>query len=211
MQQQFGELTVIKSEIRIKPRADRPNGVGRKLRFWLVRCSCGREFKISDRSLRTGSQKCKGCSHSGKNCSAFSHGSAIRGEETPEYRCWKSIKVRCYNSNYKQFPDYGGRGIRVCQRWLDSFENFLADMGQKPSHSYSIQRQDNDGDYSPENCYWATDKEQRRNKRTTYWVTINGKTQSLVDWFDELGVKKSTFYSRKKRGLSDIECLLGKN
>lgn len=82
-----------------------------------------------------------------------------------EYRTWRSMKERCYNPNNKKYKDYGGRGIKVCDRWLNNFENFHADMGPRPSKEYSLDRIDNNGDYMPTNCKWATIIEQRRNQR----------------------------------------------
>ncbi len=211
----FGKLTVIEERWRQRDRNDRPGT--RKVKFWLVQCSCGsKPFELSDYKLRHGSQACRSCTHSGDNNSKKSHGESgtggrqYRSSETPEYRCWKTIKNRCYNQNFKQYSDYGGRGIRVCQRWLDSYADFLADMGRKPSSLYSIQRRDNDGDYTPSNCFWATDKEQRRNKRTTRLLTARGKTQSRIDWIEELGLSENTFDWRSKQGWSDEEILFGR-
>ena len=89
-----------------------------------------------------------------------------RGQERPEYKAWKNMKSRCYIPGTTQYKDWGGRGIKVCERWLESFENFLADMGERPNANYSLSRKDNDGDYTPDNCMWATSFEQNTNKRT---------------------------------------------
>ena len=213
--QTFGKLVVIgPGSVRVIDRNDRPGAV-KVIKFWLVQCSCGSEpFELIDRTLRNGSQACKSCTHSGNNNSIKSHGecSGRRKDrkETPEYRCYKSIKTRCYNTKYKQYDDYGGRGIRVCQRWLDSYLNFLEDMKRRPSPYHSIGRRNNDGDYCPENCFWATDKEQRRNKRTTRWLTARGKTQAREDWLEELGLSRSTFEWRSMQGWLDEEILFGK-
>lgn len=111
------------------------------------------------------------------------------------------MRTRCNNARNHKFPDYGGRGIKVCARW-DSFEAFLADMGQRPTPRHTIERIDNDGDYTPENCRWATAAEQARNRRSTKPVTINGETRLLTEWFEVAAVSPVGFYDRIRRGWS---------
>ena len=91
---------------------------------------------------------------------------------TPTYNSSMGMRQRCHNPNAWNYPHYGGRGIQVCNRWLESFENFLADMGEKPSRRHSIGRVDNDGDYTPENCRWETMNQQVRNKRWPDWTGV---------------------------------------
>lgn len=208
-------LTILEEKTRSYHRSDRPKGAGRIRRFYLVQCSCGsKPFEISMASFDSNGQ-CRSCHNTVKNPNR-SHGESshiVRGERTagtPEYRTWKSIQTRCYNKHYKQYRDYGGRGITVCQRWLESYSNFLSDMGRRPSFKHSIGRRNNDGPYSPENCFWATDQEQRLNKRTTVLVLLNGVTKPATTWCKELGVSKATFYWRRNQGWTDVECLLGK-
>ncbi|MFY9952108.1 hypothetical protein [Bradyrhizobium sp.] len=93
------------------------------------------------------------------------HGDARRGAKTAEWRCWVGIRQRCYDANYRVFKNYGARGIKVCDRWLESYENFLADMGRKPSAAHSIDRIDVNGNYEPANCRWATTSQQNSNQR----------------------------------------------
>lgn len=117
----------------------------------------------------------------------------------PTYQCWQDMKQRCYNENHKQYPNYGARGIVVCERWLNSFENFLTDMGDKPD-AMTIDRIDNDGNYSPDNCRWATNHEQQRNKRTTHKIEHNGMCKTLREWAKYLGVHEATLSYRLNKG-----------
>jgi hypothetical protein len=110
---------------------------------------------------------------------------------------------RCYRENAQQFRHYGGRGITVCDRWRESFENFLADMGPKPTPKHSIDRfPDTNGNYEPGNCRWATQSQQMRNSRLTRMVTVNGETRAAADWGDETGVKYKTIVDRIDHGVS---------
>jgi hypothetical protein len=108
---------------------------------------------------------------------------------------WRQMLKRCHNPRDKYWHRYGGRGITVCERWL-VFENFFADVGPRPTESYSIDRIDNDGNYEPGNVRWATSSEQARNSCTTVNVTMNGKTKCILEWSQELGIKASTLYAR---------------
>lgn len=206
--QTFGKLTVLAVA---EPRY---YGKRRNLnRFWLCECDCGERVERRGTDLKSGySWACRSCSMKGEKNSRFKHG-ACKGTrrhrvETPEYRCWKTIKTRCYNLKHHEYHRYGGRGIRVCDRWLNSFENFLADMGARPPE-HQINRLDNDGDYSPENCHWTTDPIQRRNKSTTKLITLDGEEQCLVDWLRILKVPKATYYWRVRHGWSEVEALSG--
>jgi hypothetical protein len=111
------------------------------------------------------------------------------------------MRRRCSNSNARYFKDYGGRGIKVCTRWLgrDGFENFFADMGECPV-GFTLDRRDNDGDYEPSNCRWATRKEQARNRRSSRDITIDGRTMTLAAWAEALSVKYTTLRNRLYAG-----------
>lgn len=137
----------------------------------LCRCSCGIEREVSTSKLWGG--KSKTCGHSArypevvtkKTSHLFRHGLARRASErTTEYSTWLAMKQRCSNPKNLRFRHYGGRGIKVCDQWTQSFSNFLADMGPKPGKDYSIDRINNDGDYEPSNCRWATIAEQHANQ-----------------------------------------------
>lgn len=123
--------------------------------------------------------------------------------KNPAYQVWADMKQRCLNPKVPQYHNYGGRGITVCDRWLSSFENFLIDMGEKPAGK-SIDRINNDGNYEPGNCRWATSKEQRDNQRTTHLIEIQGVTKPLRDWARDYGIHETTIHGRLRRGW-DIE------
>lgn len=155
--QRFGRLLVIE-EFPAEP------GLGyRRAR---CRCDCGVESIVAVTSLRAGLTRSCGCAiREATRARSLRHGECTDRKRTPEFRAWVGMKTRCLNVNVKSFPNYGGRGIVVCPRWLHSFENFLADMGRRPSPKHSIDRFDNDGPYAPDNCRWATPHEQRLNQR----------------------------------------------
>ena len=106
---------------------------------------------------------------------------------------------RCNEEQHYNYKNYGGRGIKVCERWMSDFWNFVEDMGEKPSQAYSLDRIDNDGNYSPDNCKWSTSKEQNNNRRGRVNITYNGKTQSLSEWSRETGIKRVTLQKRLER------------
>lgn len=132
--------------------------------YWLCLCTCGASHIVRSDNLRSGSVKrCKNCQSNLRTQGVrLDHGLT----DTPTYKSWISMRYRCTNQKYSEYKYYGGRGITVCERWIDSFENFLADMGERPKGK-SLDRIDPYGNYCPENCRWATAKEQANNKRTT--------------------------------------------
>jgi hypothetical protein len=127
--------------------------------------------------------------------------------DSTSYAIWKSMRTRCCNKNCAAYKHYGGRGIKICQRWMDSFENFLNDMGERPSMEHTLDRIDNNGDYCVENCRWATQLEQKNNTRKNAFLSFNGKTQTIAYWARELNLSPATISGRYQRGLSDIDCL----
>lgn len=114
---------------------------------------------------------------------------------------WGSMKTRCQNPNHVYFARYGGRGIRVCKRW-QNFECFLADMGPRPGRNYSLDRIDNDGDYEPGNCRWASTKKQGRNTSQNRIIEHNGVRKTLIEWSEEIGIGKTVLRNRLDRGWS---------
>lgn len=127
------------------------------------------------------------------------HGHARQGNISPEWRAWSSMRSRCLLETHPAYDRYGGRGIRVCERW-ESFEAFLEDMGPRPSADHSLDRKDNDGDYTPENCRWATRKQQTRNRRDNRLLTIEGVTKPAATWAEDVGLNYSILKDRIRSG-----------
>lgn len=114
------------------------------------------------------------------------------------YPVWSGMKRRCCKKTHKNYKHYGGRGIKVCDRWLNSFDNFIEDMGDRPSPEYQLGRMDNDGDYCPENCRWVTKKENQRNKRNNVCITAFGETKCVVEWVEDDRCKISEYVLRNR-------------
>lgn len=119
----------------------------------------------------------------------------------PVYYVWTAMKDRCYNRNNRQYPDYGGRGIVVCDRWLSSYHDFAADMGERPQN-HSIDRIDNDGNYEPGNCRWADKSTQQRNRRVAVFVEIEGQTYRAIELAERFGLKTDTIVARAAKGMT---------
>lgn len=151
--QEFGKL------IALQPTTKRIN----KKIVWLCKCECGNLVRVMSTNLTKGNTHSCGCSRSE---SLRRHGHKRRGKASDEYKIWVSMKQRCENANNTSYMDYGGRGIRICDEWNESFEQFYKDMGPRPSKKHSIERIDVNGNYDPSNCKWATSVEQIRNQRT---------------------------------------------
>ena len=151
--------------------------------MWLCKCDCGNEIIIIGRSMRVGDTRSCGCllketatKLAVDNKFNFKHGDRIRdGNRISEYSIWISMKQRCYNPKHKHYKYYGGRGIKVYKSWREDYRIFLTDMERRPSSEYSIERIDNDGDYTPNNCRWATSKEQANNRRMPCRTQLDSK------------------------------------
>lgn len=189
----------------IKDRA--PNQPPYKQARWNCLCDCGAAYVQFGYILRTGKVKSCGCLLNEMRSSGDmrrTHGM----NATPEHRVWTGMRQRCENKRCAAYPDYGGRGISICERWA-SFENFYADMGPRPEGT-TIERKDNDGPYSPDNCVWATRKVQVRNRRTTTMYEWRGETLSLQVWAERIGVPYQTVWHRYKIGMRGEKLLAGK-
>lgn len=197
----FGRLTVI---------GDAPSKVsssGFEARCAMVRCDCGTEKAVRAGDLKNGHANSCGCLQrellSDAAAARAKHGETRNRKPTPEYMTWNGMNQRCHNPKQHGYSRYGGRGIYVCDRWRGEhgYENFLRDMGRRPD-GCSIERIDVDGPYSPENCRWATLKEQCNNRRSNVFLEIDGKSQTVIAWAEELGINPMRIYARLRKGWS---------
>lgn len=181
--QKFGRLTAVKLASRNKHNKE----------CWLFKCDCGKEKTIEKSMVRTGHSKSCGClALEIRKIVATTHGK----NNTREHRIWLGIKKRCLNKKHTTYQNYGARGIKICDRWLNSFENFLLDMGNCPSNTHSIDRIDNNGNYEPNNCRWATRKEQNNNNRRNRLFQYEGSQYTLSQLCEKLNVKYHLIYDR---------------
>lgn len=148
--------------------------------YWACACSCGAERPVKAESLRKGRSTSCGCFH---REAVSTHG--MYG--LPTFKSWESMKQRCLNPNAPDYGRYGGRGIKVCDQWVNSFDQFFRDMGERPAGS-TLDRIDNDGDYGPGNCRWADLKTQQRNRRCMPTLTVNGETKTYPEWSEQTGI-----------------------
>ena len=196
--QKFGKLSVVSREKNhIQPS-------GRTDVMWLCQCECGRTVIVSAANLRSGHIKSCGCYRSEiARKKATKHG--LR--QTRLYKIFYGMKKRCYTPTATSFSNYGGRGITVCEEW----QEFMPFYDWAMSHGYSddltLERIDNNGNYCPENCRWATKKEQANNRRTNRFITYNGETHTLLEWSNILGVDIKTLHRRLSNGWSVEDAL----
>ncbi len=183
----FGRLTVSSFAGRVNRRI-----------IWNCICDCGNFIAVRQCGLMYGGTKSCGCL---KKEHDYSKNHLIHGmSKTRTYKSWAHMKDRCDNKNNHKFYSYGGRGISVCERW-HSFENFLSDMGEVPE-GMSIDRVDNDGNYEPSNCRWATCKEQNNNTRRTKFISYNGLSITISELADIVNIPRDVLNVRLKRGWS---------
>lgn len=178
-------------------------------KLWRLRCECGNERIIAPSHVVDGRRKSCGCLPKELNQQRLTkHGKAAYPARPPEYGAWVAMRYRCYTKTASQYKNYGGRGIYVCNRWLNGedgkhpFECFLADMGLRPSDQHSLDRIDNDGPYSPDNCRWADHGSQATNRRTSHFIEVNGERLTYSQAARMAGLNSSTISRRIKRGMT---------
>lgn len=208
--QRFGRLLVTERA----PSLRRNNGKWRTR--WCCVCDCGGTTVTSSDMLRMARSQSCGCLRKEITSECTS---THKQSNTPTYRTWARMKSRCFNPKDGSFANYGGRGIKMCDRWHNSFISFVEDIGERPSREHSIDRIDNDGWYScgkcqeciskglTANCKWSTRVEQCNNRRSSHYVTINDRTQTLAEWCRELNIAVHTAQSRIARGWDDVRAL----
>lgn len=184
----FGRLLVLSRAANRRQRA-----------HWACRCNCGAETEVDGSHLANGHTKSCGCLQR----DVMTETGASR---TPAFKAWWAAKQRCGNPNNKQFKDYGGRGIKMCRRWFNSFSNFLTDMGQPPS-GLQLERKHNNRGYSPKNCVWATRTAQMRNRRNNRWFTYEGRRGLLGDFAKQFGHYPQLVRRRLETGWSLAKAL----
>ena len=189
----FGRWTVI----------ERSDNSKRGNAQWICKCDCGTTSIVRGDLMRIGHSTSCGCIATEKLVRySTKHGDTRDSGWAREYKVWSHIKQRCLNPKDSHYKYYGGRGICICDRWLNSYVNFLVDMGRCPK-SLTIERIDNDGNYEPGNCKWATQKEQVRNRSNNVWIEFDNKRMIQTDWLRELGVTWGKWNYWLKQGFSE--------
>jgi len=196
--QRFGRLTAI-SRLP-KYRSD-------NLSYWKCRCDCGNERNVSLGNLRGGSTTSCGCFKNELFTKLLTkHGCTAHGKVTSEYRAWAAAKSRCHNENNRMYCWYGARGIRMCERWFNSFESFLSDMGTKPK-GMTLDRIDNDGNYEPSNCRWADYRTQNNNKKHNRRIRAFGEIMTAAQWARKFRLTSSIISNRIRWGWNAEEAI----
>ena len=166
----------------------------RGARWWLCACDCGKQATVTTADLNAGNTRSCGCYKLDRTSEVRRiHGRANRND--PTYRAWTHLRGRCLTLTDRDYAEYGGRGITVCERWA-SFENFVADMGERPSPRHSIERINNSGNYEPGNCRWATAQEQANNRRSNVFIEYQGQRRTIMEWSRVIGINRRTISAR---------------
>lgn len=195
----FGRLTALKDV-----------GKNKRGRVWECMCDCGKFVQVISTYLTSMHTRSCGCLQpdmakaSGEKRRTHGHTSNKNKQFAYEYHTWASMKNRCYRVGNASYKNYGARGITVCDRWLNSFENFYADMGPRPSNEHSLDRIDTNSGYSPENCRWADKYQQAQTRTNVRAITAFGKTQSAAAWERDTGIPSMVIRNRLDSGW-DVE------
>lgn len=173
--------------------------------YWNCICDCGKERTVMGSNLKAGNTKSCGCLQKERSGMPPKHGMS----KTSIHSSWRGMAQRCYNPKNNNYHRYGGRGIKVCKRWLNSFTNFYKDMGEKPENK-TLDRINNNGNYTPKNCKWSTAIEQQNNTRFNRLITIKGKTKTISEWSRIEKINSSTVSKRIKHGWSPEKSVMTK-
>jgi hypothetical protein len=172
--------------------------------LWTARCDCGNLTSVVGTALTRGKTQSCGClrAESMRQTARKNRRHGEGGNKSPEYSAWSNMKDRCLNQKHHAYQEYGGRGITVCTRWL-VYENFIADVGRRPSPGHSLDRYpNNNGNYEPGNCRWANRSQQQQNKRGNVLLTLGERTLTVAEWSRSLRIPDSTIRNRMRRGLT---------
>ena len=171
-------------------------------RRWLCQCECGKRTKVVASLLKHGKQKSCGC----KTREILSKARTVHGEtDSRTWKAWKNMRDRCLCPSHKSFRDYGGRGIKVCEKWM-VYSKFREDMGVCPE-GLTLGRIDNGGNYEKGNCRWESRKQQARNRRSSVTLTFGGITATVVEWSERIGIEQDSLYKRLEAGWTEEETL----
>lgn len=173
--------------------------------YYECQCSCGNLTNVTGAQLvrKRATVSCGCIAREIASARLLTHGMS----HSTEFVSWDRMKARCYNANCPGYEKYGARGILMCDRWRNSFQNFFDDMGFKPTPEHTVDRIDNSKGYSPENCRWATKREQTHNSSQVKYLTFGGKTMVIMDWARELKMDRTTLGKRLSSGWSVEEAL----
>lgn len=186
----FGRLTVLEKRPSVK------SSTGQFLTYWKCRCACGKVVEIHSNSIRRGLSKSCGCFYAERiKVINVKHGMT----RTKEYRAWAHAKGRCHRPSDPRYRIYGARGIKMCDRWKNSFQSFLEAMGRAPSKQHTLERKDSGGNYEPSNCIWATYAEQANNKSTNRIMDYNGKRMTLAQLAHFVGREYHSLHAQLSR------------
>lgn len=201
--QKFGRLTAL-YRAKTEP--------GKKIK-WVCKCDCGNVTIVDSYKLRHGISKSCGCYMRETSRKTIRRISITHGKtHTRLHVIWTSMKGRCYSEHYDSYYNYGGRGIKVCDEWLDDFMNFYNwAMANGYNDTLTIDRIDNDLGYSPENCRWVTTKEQARNRRTCVYLTVDGETKTVAEWAEITNQPDGRLRARMRQGWNDEEVVYGRD